>query len=611
MFKTHILSFCLAVLVLSGCATTSPRESAPSEAMAPEVREVHRLLDEGKTVEAMVLGVTVARANPRAAGLDELQDRILATRIAERARGTAARETLSRARAIQEANDKGLVPGSYGQRRIIHGANGLVRVAPTRMRQELKKPVTVHLENANLAAFIRQISESEGINIIADASLGATAVTLHAEETPLAEILDYIERHMNIAFSVGENIIWASAAQQAKGPIPLETRVYRLLYGLAGTEIIPPRPTAKADEPYIAQPDPALLDTIKRFVPQPEGAELFYNAKTHALIVRNTRANLALAEDIIAALDVAPPQVLIEARFMAIGVRDLSELGVDWIFGERSVVDRRRNTLQIGNEKYPSTVNFDIAKNIADGISRGASFSLSGILDSTSFQAILHLLESSSKTKTLAIPRVTTVNNRPANIRVGHDFRFFEEFKLENNTYQEFNPRGGDGIVTSQRSRIVPVGKPTVEHLGIELSVTPSVGADNSTIALRLIPEKSEYISDDAQFVRKIDNLSQVYEFIAETTTDENKVETYRVPMPLPVFRRDRIETEVVVQSGETVVMGGLIRTTKRKVEEKVPILGDIPLLGFLFRNETDVEDQENLIIFVTATLIADTGEEL
>jgi len=580
-------------------------------------------LDEGRVTEAIIIAATVARTDPRTPGLEELQDRIVAQRIADRAKGTARRDTLSHARAIQEANEKGLVPDNYGQRRVIRGADGLVRTAPTRMQQELRKPVTVNLENANLAAFIRQIAEAEGVNIIADASLGATAITIHAEDTPLTEILDFIERNMGITFSVGENIIWASAAQKAKGPIPLETRVYRLHYGLFGSEMIPPRPAvvragAPAAAPHIAQPDPALLDALKRFVPQPEGAELFYNAKTHALIVKNTRDNLALAEDIIEAMDIAPPQVLIEARFMTVRMKDFSELGVDWIFDNDTVlVDRGRHGLAINRSPIDKdgniipSVNFDVARNISAGVARGASFSLSGILDGSSFRAVLHLLESSSKTKTLAVPRVTTVNNRPANVRVGHDFRFFETFKLQDTTSQEFHPTR-DLVATRNASRIVPDGKPTLEPLGIELSVTPSVGANNENITLLLIPEKSEYVSDNIRYVQSIDRLSKVYEYIIESVDDDTKqAKAIPVPMPLPVFRRDRIETEVMVRSGETVVMGGLIRTTKQKVVEKVPVLGNIPLIGFLFRNEIELEEQENLMIFVTATIISNTGEEL
>ena len=79
----------------------------------------------------------------------------------------------------------------------------------------------------------------------------------------------------------------------------------------------------------------------------------------------------------------------------------------------------------------------------------------------------------------------------------------------------------------------------------------------------------------------------------------------------LPIFSKSTVETEVVVRSGETVVMGGLVRSQKGKTERGVPFLSKIPLLGRLFRHDIDTDETSNLLIFVTATLISDTGEEL
>jgi type IV pilus assembly protein PilQ len=79
----------------------------------------------------------------------------------------------------------------------------------------------------------------------------------------------------------------------------------------------------------------------------------------------------------------------------------------------------------------------------------------------------------------------------------------------------------------------------------------------------------------------------------------------------LPIFARSTVETEVVVRSGETVVMGGLVTSLKSKDKAGVPILSKIPLIGRLFRHDVTKEETQNLLIFVTATLISDTGEEL
>ena len=79
----------------------------------------------------------------------------------------------------------------------------------------------------------------------------------------------------------------------------------------------------------------------------------------------------------------------------------------------------------------------------------------------------------------------------------------------------------------------------------------------------------------------------------------------------LPIFSRSTVDTEVVVRSGETVVMGGLVTSQKGKAQRGIPIISKIPLIGRLFRHDVTTDETSNLLIFVTATLISDTGEEL
>ena len=84
-----------------------------------------------------------------------------------------------------------------------------------------------------------------------------------------------------------------------------------------------------------------------------------------------------------------------------------------------------------------------------------------------------------------------------------------------------------------------------------------------------------------------------------------------QVAVKLPTIQRREVQTKVVVRSGETVVMGGLIESVSTEVVHRIPILGSLPLIGALFRREDTVEMRRNLIIFVTATVISDRGESL
>ncbi len=591
------------LLLFTGCATSWPPAPPPRPARRvsslPEIDRARTLFERGRYADAIVLASEVARLDPLAPGLPELQAAIMGRLAEERRQSHLQREAHTQTRMMDDVLGRNVLPETYQLRRNIRGETTPLRTAPSRMQEALARDVTVHLENVDLAAFAAQIAATEGLNIIADGDLGDATVTIHAEDTPLIEILDYVGRNLGVTFSVGTNLIWATPSQDTQGALPLETRVYRLRKGLAGNEL--ERPEGGGGE------GPSMIEAIERFVPQPDGSDLLYNSKAHVLVARNTRANLMLAEDIISALDITPPQVQIEARFISTTVDDLSELGVDWILDSPYVLSRKagmvegRPSLMTRSRINATAPEALLGFGAFPGGAQGLNFTYQGVLTDPQFRAIVHVLEASGKARTLSVPRVTTINNRPAVIRVGEDFRYYEEYDVED-VRSSTTAEGTDRY----ESRLVPVGRPTLEELGIELSATPSVGADLASINLALIPEISdfvrwEYFATSAESRRDNGN--------GEIPGDE--VAGSGGVIKLPVFRRSRIETEVVVRSGETVVMGGLISTQSNTRRQGVPILSHIPFLGQLFRHDIVEEARQNLIIFVTATLISEVGEEL
>ena len=116
------------------------------------------------------------------------------------------------------------------------------------------------------------------------------------------------------------------------------------------------------------------------------------------------------------------------------------------------------------------------------------------------------------------------------------------------------------------------------------------MGADLGAISLKLVPQISS-VKDKSEWV--------TYDLGGTNTVS------------IPIFSREKIDTEVNVHSGETVVMGGLAQTTHSKSTTGVPFLSSLPWIGYLFRSDADSDTVDNLIIFVTATILADTGEEL
>jgi general secretion pathway protein D len=135
------------------------------------------------------------------------------------------------------------------------------------------------------------------------------------------------------------------------------------------------------------------------------------------------------------------------------------------------------------------------------------------------------------------------------------------------------------------------------------LNVTPQVGPDGYTINLTLIPE----VSDFEGFI-DYGSRSGLGDDAAANNNAGGQI-YISFPYPQPIFNTRRVTTSVIIWDGQTVVIGGLIREDAMKIKDKIPFLGDIPLLGKLFRSELENNIKRNLLVFVTAKLINPAGE--
>jgi general secretion pathway protein D len=128
------------------------------------------------------------------------------------------------------------------------------------------------------------------------------------------------------------------------------------------------------------------------------------------------------------------------------------------------------------------------------------------------------------------------------------------------------------------------------------MDVVPFVSADGYTIQLNLVPTFTEFLGYDQETARQFRTVVQGLP-VQDT--------------PLPRFRVRQVATTAVVWDGQTVVLGGLIAESVKKVREKVPVLGDIPFVGRLFRSESSDSTKANLVIFVTPTIIDPAGNRV
>jgi general secretion pathway protein D len=228
---------------------------------------------------------------------------------------------------------------------------------------------------------------------------------------------------------------------------------------------------------------------------------------------------------------------------------------------------------------------------------------LSGILTDPQFRVVIRALDQRDGADLLNEASVTTESGRQTQIQVT-DLQTIVIGTSLNQTASGGvgtvgtvgGVAGGGGVIGSQ------VNYPTETlPFGPTLDVVPYVSADGFTIQLTLIPSFVEFLGYDnpGQFIPQIQSASSGPGGVAQPITAQ---------LPLPHFRVRQVVTSVIVWDGQTVVLGGLMAENVTKMKDKVPVLGDLPVVGRLFRSESSQTQKKNLMIFVTPTIIDPAG---
>ena len=370
----------------------------------------------------------------------------------------------------------------------------------------------------------------------------------------------------------------------------------------------------------------------------PPGASANFLPQSSRLIVRNTQDNLDLVDALVEQLNLAiPKQVEIESKFIEINQNNLKQLGFDWLLGPFSIngkVFGSGGTSGTGTPVNPADFpfvnpvtgqpigqnpvtsgnrsgNVAISANALDallfpsgGISSVAPgiFGLAGVFTDPQFQVVIRALNQKKGIDLLSAPRVTTKSGQRAIIEIVREFRYPTTFTPPQ-VPSITGGVGGTGTVSIEV--VTPTTPQTFEtrNTGVTLEVEPVVGPDGQTIDLNLVPQVVEFEG----FINYGSPIFGVNPNLVSGTTVPTILLTQNV-INQPVFSTRKVTTNVSVWDGQTVVLGGLMREDVQKVEDKVPIIGDIPLVGRAFRSNVDQHIKTNLVIFVTARLVTPGG---
>ncbi|MBI3320170.1 MAG: hypothetical protein HYZ89_06250 [Candidatus Omnitrophica bacterium] len=458
---------------------------------------------------------------------------------------------------------------------------------------KLTQPLSANFRDVDFKEAINFLSESAGVNIVLSPKaleLGKP-VTLHLVQMPLQRALEYLVKTQGLVYRFDEEAISVATLDEMESE-PLENKVFFLSQGpglFASFEPIAESREGVAMEATAVHQLKTIKDILDEIIPEVSGSSMLLDGRTGALIVTHVPYYLQQIERLLHELDISPIEVRIEARFIELTLSNTNELGFDAQLtgdvaitkkSDRANVQTKAPGLQLSQlgSAFRRGTKVDFTDFPTQASGQGLNLTFQGILTGTQYQAVLHALAQTQKTKTLSAPQVTTLNNQTAAIKVVTEFVYASRYE-PSVVRQDLNGDGKfDAVVNGVReTRFVNVPQDFVtKDLGILLNVTPSVGRDHKTVILALKPEVTEKKADD----------------------------TFAGEVKLPRFTTRYLTTTIVVEDGQTVILGGLMKDTTTHTVTKVPVLGHIPILGPLFQKRNDAVERSNLLIFVTASVV-------
>jgi len=524
------------------------------------------------------------------------------------------------------------------------------------------KDVVLYLTEA-----CRRIDASgDGINIILlgldssdamDSGALGNNITLSIRNMSLYDALQYIVEMASLKFQVGSNVVTIMPVNYVRSvDVILKSfivipEVGEELSSMAGGEDA----GGGLDDLFggdsgTSAADMGPVDVSKFFsiVPWPEGSSAIYYPNFRKLVVKNTPDNIEAVSQIIVDLEFEAvkrrsQQVLIEAKFVEFSEGALEELGFNWnIYGsgkvagfglidnttykqrsgytagsltkidDGSVTINSSGVISGGKSVFTEEVKgYETVKNGARPgeslfggagrrsnldafipITSGLLANMGGIPADMIFSngdvdMTISALEQNGTADVLSSPKVTTQSGFPATIRVTEIHRYPQDWDVE----------------TGQRT--APVVKPQDWEnfdLGVVLRVTPEVDPESNTIKLEISPEIRKFLGYDEYYV-------------AQNSYDSGTGDAFRkggddslLYALMPFFEVRAVETRVTVADGNTVMMGGLVDERVETFRDQVPILGDIPYIGRLFRTEGSRTVKKNLVIYIKATQVDERG---
>jgi type II secretory pathway component GspD/PulD (secretin) len=432
------------------------------------------------------------------------------------------------------------------------------------------------MDDVPLTDAIKNLARQAGLNYMLDPKVAfgqigpdgkpvpQPTVSIRWENVTAEQALNALLNNYNLQLAEDtKSKIARITVKDPAAPDPLVTRIFQLKY---------------------ATPTNIMVAVQNTFTDK--RSKVVADVRTSQLVIVATEKELPGLEDLITHLDTQTKQVLIEARLLETSMNPSTSKGVDWSGtlaaqnvsfgngvlsgksttttgggGTATTLPSGRTTTTSSDSAVTTVLNSIIGAGGLGATTAGGFTPETFFLTADGVRAVVSFLNKYAEAKVISTPRTVTLDNETAKIEVTR------ASPIINVTAGTANTTGGSQIQYT--------------NLGVILNVTPRISANNY-VNLKVIPE-----------------VSRVFDTVSKNLGAQG------------VFQADeydirKIETRVMIPSGHTLVLGGLVQDDVRNGNTKVPILGDIPVLGYLFRSDTKSRQKSNLVVFLTPTIVQD-----
>ena len=418
----------------------------------------------------------------------------------------------------------------------------------TTLEQRMQKKISVNFKDTAIDDVIGIMAEQANIDVIKSPKVTGT-VTAKLSNVPLEEALRNILAAQGYDYVTSKNMIRVAPSGEITQEVEkLVTKIYRINY---------------ADIKEVEK-------SLSKFVSQ-RGA-ISTNQGTSNIIIKDTESNIKAIGTFIEDIDRITPQILVEARIYDITSKNELDLGVEWMAGRNtSYTSDAAGTAALP----PGTLGANPSGNIdpfTTGIFTGATAKTSGtqgllkfgwLKDSLDIDVVIKAQQNLINAKLLANPRILVLDNETANIAITSQI-----------PYQELSQTSGGGNI----------GTTSFKDVGVKLRVTPHLTRADK---IRMIVEP--------EFSVQTGNVT-----FASVSGD--------LTYPQPIVATRTAKTTLLVDSGQTVVLGGLRKKDVNKTVNKIPLLGDIPLICYLFRFEGEDTINSEMLVFITPRIVTEAS---